>query len=143
MPRVSLQLSFRYSKLSLRSTRVRMSFSSLGYSAIAFLITSSYSSKISSVWWLEGNSYSYSAPMRAFCMVFSPADILRLPSIHLMINLASSLEDSSSRFIRRFYFSDCELLPLVLPILMKVANTFSIVRGTFARFLVKKESIVF
>lgn len=76
-------------------------------------------------------------------MVFSAAAILRLPSIHRMMNLAYSLAESRSKEMRMFYFSALELLPLVWEIFLKELKNRSMVSGYFSFFLVKKESMVF
>jgi hypothetical protein len=53
-------------------------------------------------------------------MVFSPAEILRFPSIQRITYFTSSLTPSMSNLMRMFYFSDCELLPLVRLMRMKL-----------------------
>ena len=59
------------------------------------------------------------------------------------MNLASSFADSSNKLIKIFYFSVFELLPFVCDIFLKELKNFSIVKGYFSFFLVKKLSIVF
>ncbi len=81
--------------------------------------------------------------MRAFCIVFSPAAILRFPYTHLTIYLVYYPVACSIRLINVLYFYVFELLPFVDAIFLKLVNIFSIVKGSFAFFLVKKESIVF
>ncbi len=103
----------------------------------------SYSIKFYYVCYLYGNSYSNNAVTKAFCIVFYAAAIFKLPSIHLIINLASSLADYRSKPIRMFYFYALELFPLVWDIFLKELKNFYIVKGYFYFFLVKKESIVF
>lgn len=143
IPRVNLQCSANNVKLSLTSINFLIALSSFGYSAIAFFMHNSYAYKFYSVCYLYGNNYSNKAVTRAFCIVFSAADIFKFPSIHLMINFAYSLTDDNSKLMRIFYFSDAELAPFVLDIFLRLSKNFSIVKGSFYFFLVKNESIVF
>ena len=106
-------------------------------------MVSSYFSKFYYVWCFWGNNYSNKAVIRAFCIVFSPAEIFKFPSTHLIINLVSSFADSKSKLTKIDYFSDCELLPLVWVIRMKLFIIFSMVKGVFTFFEEKKEVRVF
>lgn len=115
---------------------------SFGYSAVAFLMTASYSASVYSLFILWGISYSYRALIRAFCIVFSPAAIFKLPSTHLTINLTSSSTPLINRLTKMLYFSALELLPLALAIFLKLEKTLSMVKGSFVFFLVKMESRV-
>ena len=81
--------------------------------------------------------------MSAFCMVFYPAEMLRFPSIHLIMNFVSSSFDYNNKFWRIFCFYSIELLPFVFDIVTRPLKTFSIVKGTGCLKFWKKWLIVF
>ena len=110
---------------------------------MAFLIVSSYFSNTSSVCMFLGNSYSNKAIINDFCIVFSAAEMFRLPSIQRIKNFVSSSFDSSNRFYKMACLSPVELLPLSLLIVTILLKTFSMVRGTGCLKLLKKWLIVF